>query len=628
MKKEIILMLIITLSSLALAMPNSLSINGQVEDNGNVSSGSFIYNFTLSTQNNCANPVFNYRKTIVTDSRGIFSVEIPDVNVNFSTNDYRLCVYRDGVLKSNKSIGFSPYTAYSLNSNYSLYSNSTTYFGGNLSSQYVLYDSIPFCPQGLYLTKIDGIGWFCDELIIPSSGHFNSTYHSTSLEWNGNKSVLLGLVNNGSYLSTFNSTYNQWAYNMTTPFINWLSTFLYNYNQTTPAISYTDNKISGLDNSTIVREGTSLCLNQVVQNVTINESGIFTQCIPITSNGDGSFNSTYDITTKDVNANRSLWFSTYNSSYESKFNSTYDSHITNLTLHNNTFNYNQTSIAISYIDNKITGLDNSTIVRSSTSLCLNQIVQNITINSSGIFTTCIPITSTGDGSFNSTYDLTSKDVAANRSSWFSTFNSSYESTFNSSYNSYAYNQTTPAISYADTTFVKISDLPLENRTKVNWNNLTNVPAGFADGVDNTGAGATEIFTLATISQSITNNDTQGGSPMTNMNFSIGANEVWSGEVYTYSTLSGAPATSKYRLDVPSGAVVSLYVVGAGTNFRETIANATWTGDVISVTPGHAKINFLVINGGNAGEVRLFGATKTSGTLTIVGNRTWMLARQG
>ncbi len=51
-----------------------------------------------------------------------------------------------------------------------------------------------------------------------------------------------------------------------------------------------------------------------------------------------------------------------------------------------------------------------------------------------------------------------------------------------------YNQTLPAITYADTTFLPITDLPLANRTTPNWNNITGVPAGFADGIDDVGSG--------------------------------------------------------------------------------------------------------------------------------------------
>jgi hypothetical protein len=64
----------------------------------------------------------------------------------------------------------------------------------------------------------------------------------------GNGSLLTGI--SGGNLS-FNQSLTdklyagiQWAYNMTTPFTNWLSTFLYNYNQTAPANSYTDSVIS------------------------------------------------------------------------------------------------------------------------------------------------------------------------------------------------------------------------------------------------------------------------------------------------------------------------------------------------------------------------------------------------
>ena len=78
--------------------------------------------------------------------------------------------------------------------------------------------------------------------------------------------------------------------------------------------------------------------------------------------------------------------------------------------------------------------------------------------------------------YNSTYAATSADVSANRSDWFSKYNSTYAatsadvtanrsnflSTYNSTYHTWAYNQTAPANSYADslliTTFFNASTI--------------------------------------------------------------------------------------------------------------------------------------------------------------------------
>jgi hypothetical protein len=66
--------------------------------------------------------------------------------------------------------------------------------------------------------------------------------------------------------------------------------------------------------------------------------------------------------------------------------------------------------------------------------------------------------------YNSTYDATSADVAANRSLWFSSSNSSY----NATYDKWAYNQTAPANAYADslltTTYYNVSDINITRGT--------------------------------------------------------------------------------------------------------------------------------------------------------------------
>lgn len=59
-----------------------------------------------------------------------------------------------------------------------------------------------------------------------------SVYNDTTLITNVNSSLWSYITSNvGSWLSTYNSTYNTFSYNQTTPFTNWLSSFVYNYNQ-------------------------------------------------------------------------------------------------------------------------------------------------------------------------------------------------------------------------------------------------------------------------------------------------------------------------------------------------------------------------------------------------------------
>lgn len=95
----------------------------------------------------------------------------------------------------------------------------------------------------------------------------------------------------------------------------------FGYNQTTPANTYTDSQISGLNNSTIVRAGNYNCTgSNVLQNITINSSGAYGQCVAVSSG--------------------------------LTYNLTYDNHINNGTIHNSTFLYNQTTPAITDINSR------------------------------------------------------------------------------------------------------------------------------------------------------------------------------------------------------------------------------------------------------------------------------------
>lgn len=79
----------------------------------------------------------------------------------------------------------------------------------------------------------------------------------TELEVNGSINATgkicdsVGCVGEGGGNVSFNQSYTdtlyagiEWGYNMTQPFTDWLSSFVYNYNQTIPAISYTDAVVS------------------------------------------------------------------------------------------------------------------------------------------------------------------------------------------------------------------------------------------------------------------------------------------------------------------------------------------------------------------------------------------------
>lgn len=58
----------------------------------------------------------------------------------------------------------------------------------------------------------------------------------------------------------YNSTYAIWAYNMSLPFTNWLSTFLFDYNQTTPAIDYSNTNFYNKSANINMTQGTNISI--------------------------------------------------------------------------------------------------------------------------------------------------------------------------------------------------------------------------------------------------------------------------------------------------------------------------------------------------------------------------------
>lgn len=99
---------------------------------------------------------------------------------------------------------------------------------------------------------------------------FNSTYATTTTEWNGNKTALIGCVNNASYLSTYNSTYATWAYNQTIPAQTYANANFYNksadivtnsYNITTNKLNVTTIFITQISGACDLTKAHSICAN-------------------------------------------------------------------------------------------------------------------------------------------------------------------------------------------------------------------------------------------------------------------------------------------------------------------------------------------------------------------------------
>ena len=216
--------------------------------------------------------------------------------------------------------------------------------------------------------------------------------------------------------STFNSTYETWA-----------------YNQTTPANSYTDSVAS----SNSVAWGT--VFNATYNNL-LNQSCPTGKFVNGTQANGSLICASVTVSESDalaialINGNNSAWLSIYNSSYE-------------------VWSYNQTTPAVSnansYTNSKIIELNNASVVRAG-NCSAGQVVANI--SSRGV--ECI--TPASGGSYNQTY----------------------ESTLNTTYAQYAYNQTSAANSYSDSKFLNLTGTNANQNMSIGAYNLSTSGTGF------------------------------------------------------------------------------------------------------------------------------------------------------
>src|SRR3989344_1060623 len=94
------------------SVEDDMHLNVQVRDSsGNIETGTFVFGFNISTSSGCTvaeDVVFANATTQTTDARGIVSYYLQDVSLNF-TDQYYLCYYRDGSLKSASQLARVPY---------------------------------------------------------------------------------------------------------------------------------------------------------------------------------------------------------------------------------------------------------------------------------------------------------------------------------------------------------------------------------------------------------------------------------------------------------------------------------------------------------------------------------------
>ncbi len=103
----IILLTINFISSAAIG--EDLHLNIQTTNSTGVVTGTFDFEFNISTSSDCANVIYNNYTNLTTDSRGIISYYLENVVLNFS-EQYWLCYYRNDVLINSSKIARTPYT--------------------------------------------------------------------------------------------------------------------------------------------------------------------------------------------------------------------------------------------------------------------------------------------------------------------------------------------------------------------------------------------------------------------------------------------------------------------------------------------------------------------------------------
>ncbi len=105
------IIILIFIADFILAEPigESLHVNIQTTNSTGVATGTFKFEFNISTSTDCSDPLYSNYSTLTTDSRGIISYYLENVVLNYS-DQYWLCYYRDGILINNSKIVRTPYT--------------------------------------------------------------------------------------------------------------------------------------------------------------------------------------------------------------------------------------------------------------------------------------------------------------------------------------------------------------------------------------------------------------------------------------------------------------------------------------------------------------------------------------
>lgn len=93
---------------------DSFHINLQLKDGDNIQTGTFSIQFNITTDTSCTNVLYTNTSTLTTDSSGIISYYLENLNLNF-TEQYSLCIYKNGSLSSSFQMAYVPYSFYAKN---------------------------------------------------------------------------------------------------------------------------------------------------------------------------------------------------------------------------------------------------------------------------------------------------------------------------------------------------------------------------------------------------------------------------------------------------------------------------------------------------------------------------------
>ena len=172
----------------AIAIGEDLHLNIQTTNSaGSVVTGAFNFAFNISTSGDCANVVYSNYTNLTTDSRGIVSYYLNNVTLDFS-QQYWLCYYRDGTLINASKIARTPYsfTAKNMSAEGVIDDSNLNLSTHNVTASYGLFSwlgSIVSRITGLFVQNIDFSGTINGTGSINITGNITGDWFKGKVNW-------------------------------------------------------------------------------------------------------------------------------------------------------------------------------------------------------------------------------------------------------------------------------------------------------------------------------------------------------------------------------------------------------------------------------------------------------------